>query len=300
MTDLRDALKRASGVADREEPDHMQIAGRTVQIVRRRRITYSALGVLAAAVIGFSAVQVAEGSWFAGSQDTAPATQPTPTSRPTETGSPGQIEVETPQPGDAVSSPVTVAGDADVFEANVGIQILDEDDHVLKETFATADCGSGCRGDYSREVSFAVDREQPGTVRVYSESARTGKPEHIVNVPVILLPQEQRGSTQDSPIVVDSPKANDAVESPFTVSGTADVFEGTVSIRIRDEDGNVLAETFTTASCSTGCRGDYSRKVKFEVTEFTAAVIEVYSVSAETGEDMFTQKIPVILLPPEG
>jgi Immunoglobulin-like domain of bacterial spore germination len=48
------------------------------------------------------------------------------------------------------------------------------------------------------------------------------------------------------------------LSSPVTVSGTADVFEAMVSVRILDSAGNQIARTFSTASCGTGCRGRYS------------------------------------------
>src|SRR5438093_276910 len=48
------------------------------------------------------------------------------------------------------------------------------------------------------------------------------------------------------PIVVETPLIGQRVSSPVTISGTANVFEATVSIRILDANGNELANTFTT------------------------------------------------------
>ena len=98
-------------------------------------------------------------------------------------------------------------------------------------------------------------------------------------------------------ITVDRPRSSDEVTSPVTISGTANVFEANVSIRIEDSDGNVLAESFATATCGTGCRGDYQKKVSFKVDEPTEATIIVFEQSAEDGSDMFPVEIPVTLLP---
>lgn len=98
------------------------------------------------------------------------------------------IVVESPQPG-AVSSPVTVSGNANVFEANVTVVILDAAGNELARTFTTATCGTGCRGDFSVAVPFEVDEAQAGTILVHDDDAAgTGNPPHQVRVPVLLQP----------------------------------------------------------------------------------------------------------------
>jgi hypothetical protein len=98
------------------------------------------------------------------------------------------IIVTDPEPGDRVSSPVPIAGTADVFEATVSILILDADGDVLASTFTNATCGTGCRGTFSTQVSFDVATEQRGTIRVYEVSAKDGSQINVVNIPVTLTP----------------------------------------------------------------------------------------------------------------
>jgi germination protein M len=99
------------------------------------------------------------------------------------------ITVSKPASGDSVSSPVTVSGTANVFEANVSVEILDSDGKVVGKTFTTATCGTGCRGTYSVPVKFEVASEQPGTIVVHDDDAAgTGKPPHEVRIPVTLSP----------------------------------------------------------------------------------------------------------------
>ena len=64
------------------------------------------------------------------------------------------ILVDQPTPGARISSPVTVSGSANVFEANVTVRVLDASGKELTKTFTTATCGTGCRGDFSVAVPF--------------------------------------------------------------------------------------------------------------------------------------------------
>ena len=59
------------------------------------------------------------------------------------------ITVDKPAAGARVTSPVTVSGSANVFEANVTVEVLDASGKVVGKTFTTASCGTGCRGTYS-------------------------------------------------------------------------------------------------------------------------------------------------------
>lgn len=98
------------------------------------------------------------------------------------------IVVTAPRPGAEVSPGTTVRGDADVFEATVSLRVLDADGKKLFETFATATCGTGCRGTYEKRLKFSIQAEQDGTIEVYSASAEDGSPQHVVRVPVRLVP----------------------------------------------------------------------------------------------------------------
>lgn len=100
------------------------------------------------------------------------------------------IEVTSPALNANVSSPVVIEGTADVFEGNVRIRIFDAINNMIVDTFTTATCGSGCRGEFSAEIEFAVAEEQQGEIVVFEESAETGKPRNVVRIPVILVPGE--------------------------------------------------------------------------------------------------------------
>jgi hypothetical protein len=98
------------------------------------------------------------------------------------------IVVERPRPGQTVTTPVSIAGTANVFEATVSIRILDASGREIARTFTTATCGTGCRGDYEHAVEFDVASSQSGTIEVFEESAEDGSAVNVVSVPVTLAP----------------------------------------------------------------------------------------------------------------
>lgn len=99
------------------------------------------------------------------------------------------ILVTGPTIGQTVSSPVTVSGSANVFEANVSVEIVDASGRVVGSTFTTATCGTGCRGTFSVTVPYEVRSTQSGEIVVHDDDAAgTGHPPHEVHIPVVLQP----------------------------------------------------------------------------------------------------------------
>jgi hypothetical protein len=100
------------------------------------------------------------------------------------------ILVTSPVAGETVPSPVRVRGSANVFEANVSVEILDENGNVIASTFTTATCGSGCRGTFRVSVPYEVGEVQSGTVVVHDDDAAgSGTFPHEVRIPVVLTPE---------------------------------------------------------------------------------------------------------------
>ena len=96
------------------------------------------------------------------------------------------ITVQSPVIGQQVTSPVTVSGTADVFEAVVSVRVLDPAGHEIARTFTTASCGTGCRGDYSVTVPYSVPHPELGTIEVFESSAKDGLPVNVQRIPVTL------------------------------------------------------------------------------------------------------------------
>ncbi|MET8353015.1 Gmad2 immunoglobulin-like domain-containing protein [Micromonospora sp. NPDC005206] len=102
------------------------------------------------------------------------------------------------------------------------------------------------------------------------------------------------------PIVVTGPGVGERVTAPLTVTGTADVFEATVSVRVLDTAGREVATGFGTASCGSGCRGGYRVVVGWRTVREQRGTIEVYEVSARDGSRINTVAVPVLLAPSAG
>jgi hypothetical protein len=99
------------------------------------------------------------------------------------------ILVVSPTTEESVGNPVTVTGSANVFEANVTVEVLDASGKVVGKDFTTATCGTGCRGTFSVTVEYDVRSEQKGTIVVHDDDAAgTGHPPHEVKIPVLLHP----------------------------------------------------------------------------------------------------------------
>ncbi|WFE98992.1 Gmad2 immunoglobulin-like domain-containing protein [Micromonospora sp. WMMD964] len=99
------------------------------------------------------------------------------------------------------------------------------------------------------------------------------------------------------PIVVTGPVVGERVTTPLVVTGTADVFEATVSVRVLDSAGREVATGFGTAGCGSGCRGGYRVLVGWRTTREQKGTIEVYEVSAQDGSRINTTTVPVVLAP---
>jgi hypothetical protein len=95
------------------------------------------------------------------------------------------ILVTSPWIAQRVTSPMRVAGSANVFEATVSIKVV-AGGNVLLKTTTMASCGTGCRGTFSKLIGFNVGADTRATVLVYEVSARNGNAINVVRIPVTL------------------------------------------------------------------------------------------------------------------
>ncbi len=98
------------------------------------------------------------------------------------------------------------------------------------------------------------------------------------------------------PILVTSPGIEDTVANPLRVEGTANVFEANVTIRVEDAKGRELAQTFTTATCGSGCRGTFSATVPLRATGETHAFLVLSDDDADgDGRPSYEVEVPIRL-----
>jgi hypothetical protein len=93
-------------------------------------------------------------------------------------------------------------------------------------------------------------------------------------------------------IFVETPGVGAALGSPFTLSGTASVFEGSFTARLLDSAGHSIVRTQVQASVGAPGRGRFRTTVSFSTTAQSGTLI-VYSQSMEDGSRQNEVRIPV-------
>jgi hypothetical protein len=115
---------------------------------------------------------------------------------------PDLTQVDTPSAGDTVTSPVTVRGRINAFEATFRITIFDATGNTIADVTAMSSEGQ-VLAPFQAQVPFSVTRETAACLWVYEISGR-GDIAGVVQVPLILrstaggLPQTGDGSQSNS------------------------------------------------------------------------------------------------------
>lgn len=122
----------------------------------------------------------------------SPSPTPSPTPTPTPVPTPllsarGGILVKEPLANTRVRSPLTISGEASVFEAALVWQVTDTAGRVLASGFTTATAGAPQKGTFSITATYADPAADIiGFAEVYTRSPRDGTIDEIVRVPLIL------------------------------------------------------------------------------------------------------------------
>jgi germination protein M len=93
------------------------------------------------------------------------------------------ILVESPLPEQAVTSPLEVRGTANTFEATFDLELRNSSGVRVAWRFVTATSGSGQRGTFDTTISFPRTGG-PLTLVAYESSAASGRPIHVVRIPL--------------------------------------------------------------------------------------------------------------------
>jgi Immunoglobulin-like domain of bacterial spore germination/Sporulation and spore germination len=94
------------------------------------------------------------------------------------------ILIESPLPGETVTSPIAVRGTSNTFEATMRLEVR-RGSQVLTSETVTASSGSGQRGTFEASLDVGA---APGPIALvaYEPSAENGQPLHTVRVPLTL------------------------------------------------------------------------------------------------------------------
>jgi germination protein M len=98
------------------------------------------------------------------------------------------ILVEAPAPGATVTSPLTIRGSANTFEATFMVELRPLRGKPLVKDFVTATSGNGTRGTFEDSFAFTADRGRAGTLVVYERSAEDNSVVNEVEIPVTITP----------------------------------------------------------------------------------------------------------------
>jgi germination protein M len=98
-----------------------------------------------------------------------------------------------------------------------------------------------------------------------------------------------------APIALLEPAAGALVKGDrLVVKGEASVYEGTVSLRLRDADGQVMAQGHATAAEGAPGRGLFAGALSFTPPATSQSwTLEAFEVSAEDGEIVYSVQLPV-------
>ena len=88
------------------------------------------------------------------------------------------------------------------------------------------------------------------------------------------------------------------VRNPAHIAGYGTAFEGTISLRIRDDDGTVIAEG-TTQGGSNGVIGEFKANFEFvrrpNQPNQRLGVVEAFEESASgSGEELHLNRVPIV------
>ncbi len=201
---------------------------------------------------------------------------------------PGEIE-SIPALSSAIPAGTEVLG-VDVAE---GVATID-----LSSTFTAGGGSFSMRGRLAQVVYTLTAFDDVNAVRFEIE----GAPTTVFGGEGVLIEDPATRAEFDDllpAVFIDTPHYWGQAGNPLIVDGSANVFEATVSLALTDGDGLILWEGFTTATCGTGCRGDFEISIPYDIDRAQLGAIMVWEASARDGSQTNVREHPVWLVPPD-
>jgi hypothetical protein len=165
----------------------------------------------------------------------------------------------------------------------------------LSEEF---DSGGGSLSMTARVAQVVYTLTRFPTVRAV-EFLMAGEPvEALGGEGVVLDGPQRRAQWRDFEpnIFVEAPGVGAVISSPFTLRGTALVFEGSFLARLTDSSGRRIVQVVMQASAGGPERGVFSKEIPFSSAAKRGTLI-VFSQSAEDGSRQNEVRIPVTFAP---
>ncbi|NQU77518.1 hypothetical protein HQ544_02360 [Candidatus Falkowbacteria bacterium] len=105
----------------------------------------------------------------------------------------------------------------------------------------------------------------------------------------------QTANPETGNIIVESPTPDETVTSPFEITGQAKVFEGTVLVRLRNQDGKIVVpvQIVNVHAEEAGEFGSFKIKINYQFYATKEGTVEVYSEDARDGSEINMVEVPV-------
>jgi hypothetical protein len=130
-------------------------------------------------------VGVLAASLLLGAGATQAQTNPCQTNpSPVDSADPSVV-VTSPAANVSVTSPLSVTGQARVFEATVSLALYDASGNEIS-TATTMAAEGGVLSDFTGSITFSVTASTPACLWVFEASAEDGSPRNVVQVPLTL------------------------------------------------------------------------------------------------------------------
>lgn len=111
----------------------------------------------------------------------------------------------------------------------------------------------------------------------------------------VLTGTDESIESDSGEMIVTSPKPDSLANGTVIVTGRARAFENIVSIRLKDADGKMIVDTFTTAEgADIGEFSKFNKTIHFSVPKTSAGTIEVFEVSPKDGAEINKVTIDLI------
>lgn len=159
------------------------------------------------------------------------------------------------------------------------------------------DDGGGSYSMFARlaQVVFTLTRIPPvEAVEFWIEGERV---EFFSGEGIELTEPQRREDYYDllPPIFVDFPAWGEPVTSPIEARGLSNVFEAVSQVMLTDDDGAPLFEAPITATCGTGCWGQWSIEIPYSLDRAQFGALIVWEYSAQDGSRINLREYPLRL-----
>jgi hypothetical protein len=219
---------------------------------------------------------------------TAPsATTPSRATSPpaiASSSTPPAIAIDQPAAGATLSIPFDIAGTVSVPDDALVVSIADAAGTLCEHELKVAVGGA-----WRTTMAFAPPAAAgPVTIRAFNRNPGDGTEANVVTRTVQL-------SSTPPDIVIAEPRcaADLAADSAFRVSGTARVFEATLTVELRSVTGAVVAQQHVTADAAGPATGRWSAELDLTAIPAGRYDLVAYNFSPQDGAPEHIFSIPV-------